>query len=656
MHPGAPTVESRSRFSFHGLGACLRCGMSATGKRFTFLLLVLSAGLALVPPCRGGGSVGFESTGSLVNAHFPIIATLLPNGTVLVTGGAWTGPPGNAELYDPASGTWAATGSLTTTFSPETAMLLPNGKVLVTGTTDLFTGIASAELYDPASGTWTVTGSPSIGHGNSTATMLPNGKVLLAGGFYFTFFRGYSGATAELYDPTSGTWISTGSLAAARHLHTATLLPSGKVLVAAGEYDDGSNVSYVKSAELYDPASGTWTSTGSVNTGRIAHTATMLPNGMVLAAGGDANGSAELYNPASETWTLTGNLATVRGRHTATLLPSHKVLVAGGIGSGEYLMSAELYDVNSGTWTATGNLGAARFGHTATLLPNHKVLVAGGQYGSEPLVSAELYTGPPTPPILLNISTRLRVQTGDNAMIGGFIITGTEPKTVIVRGIGPSLALAGALADPVIEVHSSSGELLATNDNWRDGYYAAQVASTLPPSNDLESALWGILNPGAYTVVVRGKDNTTGIGLFEVYDLDQTVNAKLANISTRGLVQTDDNVLIGGFIVGGGTAVGGTATVVVRALGPSVPLTGILGDPTLELRDSSGALVASNDNWKRRPDGSSQQAEIEATTIPPTNDLESALVQTLPAGNYTAIVQGKNGTTGVGLVEVYHLQ
>jgi hypothetical protein len=207
----------------------------------------------------------------------------------------------------------------------------------------------------------------------------------------------------------------------------------------------------------------------------------------------------------------------------------------------------------------------------------------------------------------------------------------------------------GALADPVIEVHGSSGELLATNDNWRDGLYAKQVASTLPPANDLESALWGIINPGAYTVVVRGKNDTTGIALFEVYDLDQTVDSKLANISTRGFVETGDDVMVGGTIIIGSAP----ARVLLRAIGPSLANFGVpnaLQDPTLELHDGNGALMASNDNWR-----SDQEAEIIATTIPPSNDLESAIVRDLAPGNYTAIVRGANGTTGIAVVEVYAL-
>ena len=258
--------------------------------------------------------------------------------------------------------------------------------------------------------------------------------------------------------------------------------------------------------------------------------------------------------------------------------------------------------------------------------------------------------GTPTPSTLGNISTRLRVETGDNVLIGGFIITGTQPKKVIVRAIGPSLSsfFPGALADPVLELHDSSGGLIFSNDNWRSDQEAEIIATTIPPSNDLESAIVATLpaNNSAYTAIVRGVNNGTGIGVVEAYDLDISANSKLANISTRGFVQTGDNVLIGGLIVLGQDPL----RVIVRAIGPSLPLPGALGDPTLELHDVNGALIASNDNWR-----SDQEAEIIATTIPPSNDLESAIVRNLAPGNYTAIVRGVNNTTGVALVEAYGL-
>jgi hypothetical protein len=489
--------------------------------------------------------------------------------------------------------------------------------------------------------------------------------VLVAGGFLG--FLGLSGGTsletAELYDPASGTWTPTGSLAAPRRQHTATLLPSGKVLVAGGGNINNYNASLFASAELYDPATGTWTTTGSLATARVIHTSTLLSNGKVLIVGGNGPpnylASAELYDPTTGTWaTTTGSLATARYYHTATLLPNGKVLVAGGATGQKTFASAELYDPSSGIWTATGSLGTARGGHTATALPNGEVLVTGGGNAGPTntlFASSELY-GKPIP-TLLNISTRSRVQAGDNAMIGGFIITGTEAKTVLFRGIGPSLPVPGALADPVIEVHGPGGQLLGTNDNWRDAATRQQIEdSGLAPTNDLESALWGIILPGAYTVIVTGKNGETGVGLVEIYDLDRTVDSNLGNISTRGLVGTGDNVLVGGFIIGGGSA-SGTAQVVIRAVGPSLNVPGIdaLSDPNLELHDGSGTIIASNDNWKTRPDGSSQQQEIEDTAVAPTNDSESALVRTLPPGNYTAIVRGQNSTTGIGLIEAYHL-
>ncbi len=265
------------------------------------------------------------------------------------------------------------------------------------------------------------------------------------------------------------------------------------------------------------------------------------------------------------------------------------------------------------------------------------------------VVSVFQDTTPAPADLFGNIATRARVGGGDNMLIGGFIITGTQPKTVVVRGIGPSLSVPGALADPIIEVHGSSGELLATNDNWNDSLTRQQIIdSGLAPTNDLESALWGVINPGAYTVVVRGANNATGVGLFEVYDLDQTPATKLANISTRGHVDTGDNVMIAGVIIVGSKPV----NVIVRAVGPSLTGAGVpnpLEDPVLELRDPNGGLVVSNDNWQEH------EAEVNATMLAPTDPRESAIVAQLYPANYTAIVRGKDGATGVALVEAYHL-
>jgi predicted outer membrane repeat protein len=251
-------------------------------------------------------------------------------------------------------------------------------------------------------------------------------------------------------------------------------------------------------------------------------------------------------------------------------------------------------------------------------------------------------------PSLANISTRLRVETGDNVLFAGFIVTGTQPKKIIVRAIGTSLPFADKLADPTLELHDASGALLESNDNWMDSpNKQAIIDSTIPPSNPLESAIVRSVPPGNYTAIERGVNNGTGIGVVEAYDLDTSSNSKLANISTRGLVQTGDNVLIAGTIVVGPAA----QKVIIRALGPSVPVPGKMADPTLELRDGNGALLEANDNWVDSPN---KQAIIDST-IPPPNNVESAIVRTLTPANYTAIVRGANNTTGIAVVEVYAL-
>jgi hypothetical protein len=250
-----------------------------------------------------------------------------------------------------------------------------------------------------------------------------------------------------------------------------------------------------------------------------------------------------------------------------------------------------------------------------------------------------------------NLSTRIFVQTGENVMIGGFIVRGDQPKRVVLRAIGPSLAAAGvkgALLHPLLEVRNSAGRLVATNGGWHSGGAEELSALGLAPTDTREAALVITLPAGSYSVAVRGKGATKGVGLFELYNLDRT-QGSLPNISTRGRVGIGDQVMIGGFIIGGNKG----SKVIVRALGPSLTAHGVsdtLQDPTLELYDSDGTLVAKNDNWR-----SNQQTAIIISTIPPTDGREAAIVATLAPGAYSAIVRGHNGSTGVALFEVYAL-
>jgi hypothetical protein len=264
-------------------------------------------------------------------------------------------------------------------------------------------------------------------------------------------------------------------------------------------------------------------------------------------------------------------------------------------------------------------------------------------------------TPTPTPAAQLqNISSRLLIQTGNNVGIAGFVVGGTEPKKLLIRGLGPTLAqfnVTGVMQNPTLELHDGSGSLITTNDNWKDTQQAEITATQLAPPADAEAAILATLPPGAYTAIQKDAGGGTGVGLIEVYDVDPLAASRLINISTRGLVQAGDNVLIAGCSLAGGS---GSNEVVIRALGPSLVPLGVnnaLPNPVVTLYDSNANAITANDNWK-----DSQQNAIANTGLQPPNDLDAAISVTLAAGNYTAVVTGKDGSTGVALVEVYATQ
>jgi uncharacterized repeat protein (TIGR03803 family) len=433
---------------------------------------------------------GFSTPGSMANARVYHTATLLPSGLVMVAGGDGTsGPLASSELFNPNTSAWSSTsGNLNVARFGQTATLLNNGQVLaVGGVGSNGLGITTAELYNPSNITWTTTGNLAYGRIGHTATLLPSGQVLVCGGAPDNISSNPT-STAELYNPSAGTWTQTGSMTTARYNHTATLLPNGEVLVAggyelySGTNGGGANADPLASAELYNPVTGTWTSTGSMANARVNATATLLPSGEVLVAGG-YNGSyltgAELYNPATGTWSSTGTLSAATADATATLLANGQVLLAGGATTSGNLATAELYNPATGVWTNTGSLPAARSSACATLLPNREVLIEGGYGTSGQLSSAALYNTAAGTSQTPTITTAATIYATQSVTVTGSRFTGISEASD--GGTGNSSSNI-----PVVQLESMANEqVLSLSVNSSLAYsattYTSQPQSGLVP-------------------------------------------------------------------------------------------------------------------------------------------------------------------------------
>jgi N-acetylneuraminic acid mutarotase len=535
-----------------------------------------------------------------------------------------------------------------------------NGKLYVIGGYYLgFESTTSVQVYNPATDTWALAHSlPHVVNHNSAA---------VAGGKLYSFG---AGGGVFVYNSNNNSW---GTVASSHYVHSDTAavgVIDNKIYVAGG-----TGTPSQRELEVYDPVANRWTIKAPMSVPRN-HTAGGVIDGKFYVVGGRAGANSktalEVYNPQTNTWSTRAMMPTARSGIAAAVM-NDELWVFGGEEQGDLHAEVEVYNPVSNIWRRLPNMPLPRHGSWASVIGN-KIYIPGGgaRAGLAPTRTNQVFTVDVSSAesLLGNISTRSFVQTDANVMIGGFIIEGSGPKTVIVRAIGPELTRFGvpnALADPALDLHNGTGSLIASNNNWQatviGGIITGDQVSAIQssghaPTQPTESAIIATLQPGNYTAIVRGVSNTVGVALVEVYDVSTDTASILSNISTRSFVQAGDDVMIGGFIIEGT----GPKRVIVRAIGPELAQHGVpspLADPTLELHNGPGALIASNNNWMTTVIGGiitrDQVHDIMDSGHVPTDPSESAIIATLPPGRYTAIVRGVNNTTGVGLVEVYDL-
>ena len=607
---------------------------------------------------------------------------------MIVWGGAYTGAPGYPNTggrYNPSTDSWTVT---STANAPpgrwgHTAIWTGNEMIIWAGVEGQF-AVNTGARYNPVTNSWRATST-------TNAPVPGGGYTAVWTGSEMIVWTGPNGGGK--YNPNTNSWTAISNINAPTLQSGHSAVWTGSEMIVWGGtvtcqifFQCGTNT-----GGRYNPNTDSWTATSTANApaGRYAHTAVWTGSEMIVWGGlvdypfFIVFNDGGKYNPSTNSWTAisTTNAPSERTAYTAVWTGSEMIIWGGngaGGGNGDWgsLNTGGKYNPVTNGWTSTSTTNAptARDGHTA-VWTGSRMIVWGGNYNDGVNFPVTLNTGgrycaPFAGSQLGNISTRAFVQTGDNVMIGGFIVQGTEPKRVIIRAIGLELTPFGVpnvLADPTLELYDGTGALIASNDSWLHTIIGEIITgdqvrdirtSGHAPTDTRESAIIADLPAGNYTAIVRGVNNTMGVALVEAYDLSPDSNSILGNISTRSFVQTDDNVMIGGFIVEGTQP----RRVILRAIGPELGQFGVptpLSDPTLELHDSTGALIASNDNWLNTIIGgiitSDQRAEIRSSGYAPTDSRESAIIATLPPGSYTAIARGVNNTTGVGLVEAYDL-